>query len=60
MSMSEVIGLARHAIRAWLLGAAVIAPLFGVVCGLVAYPISKRYQERKKAKAEAAKVVGAG
>ncbi len=47
MSMGEILRVAKHAIGVWLVGAAVIAPAFGVACGLVAYPISKRYQERK-------------
>lgn len=43
----------KGAIGAWCLGAAIVAPLFALLCGALAYPIAKRWQTRHAKRAEA-------
>ena len=46
-SFGAILGQARDMLLSWILGALVVAVPFAVLCGLVAYPISKRYQARR-------------
>jgi uncharacterized protein (DUF2062 family) len=42
----------KGALGAWCLGALIVAPLFGALCGACAYPIAKRWQSRRRELAE--------
>jgi len=46
-TFGELLAQARDALVPWIVGALIVAPPFSLVCGLAAYPIAKRYQERK-------------
>lgn len=36
----------KAALGSWCLGAAIVAPLFALACGALAYPVAKRWQAR--------------